>query len=91
VLRSAGLDAREYADRLETRPAVDAGPLPAVADAPRAWAVESCRLVVDAGLYPRGHVVRDDYLDTHRPLAERRVLQAAFRLAALIEDALAPR
>ena len=40
--------------------------------------------------YVDGHVLRDAYLDRHRPLAERRILQAAFRLSALIEAAVVP-
>lgn len=89
VLRSADLDRDAYADRLQARSAV-AVESPVLAAGARDWAIESCRLIADTPLYPRGHVLRDDYLDTHRPLAETRVLQAAFRLAALIEAALVP-
>lgn len=89
VLRSADLGRAAYADLLQTRSAVPVE-TPVLAAGARDWAVESCRLMVDTPLYPRGHVLRDGYLDEHRPLAERRVLQAAFRLAALIEAALAP-
>lgn len=90
VLRSAGLNVDEYADLLQTRSAVDIGTTPVLASASREWAIESCRLIADTPLYPSGHVLKDDYLERQRPLAERRVLQAAFRLAALLETALVP-
>ena len=89
LLRSAGLPRDDSAALLETRSSV-AVESPVLAAGARDWAVESCRLIADTPLYPRGHVLGDDYLDRHRPLAERRVLQAAFRLSALIESALAP-
>jgi hypothetical protein len=90
VLRSSGLAVDAYADMLQTRSAVDIGATPVLASASRDWAVESCRIIADTPLYPTGHVLKDDYLDRHRPLAERRVLQAAFRLAELLETALVP-
>jgi hypothetical protein len=90
VLRSAGLSVADYADLLQARSAVDVGTVPVLASAARDWAIESCRIIADTPLYPSGHVLKDDYLDRHRPLAERRVLQAAFRLAALLETALVP-
>ena len=90
MLASAGLDRSAYADRLQTRSAVAVEPALADPDVARGWAVESCRLIADTPLYPRGHVLRDDYLDRYRPLAERRILQAAFRLSALIEAAVVP-
>ena len=96
MLAGADLDGDAYADRLEARSAVVVEPLPSAAGAPAAWAIESCRIIADTPLYPRRadgreqHVLDDDYVDRLRPIAERRVLQAAFRLAALIEAAVVP-
>ena len=89
LLRSAGLDLPTHADRLQAMPAPDtasAVPGPAA----QAWAIESCRLIHSEALYPRGHRIGDDYLERYRPLAEQRVRLAAARLAALLEQALAP-
>jgi hypothetical protein len=55
------------------------------------WAEESCRATRDAGVYPSRHRIDAAYLRHARPLAERRLRQAAARLAALLERALAPR
>jgi hypothetical protein len=57
-------------------------------DAPQ-WAEESCRATRDAGIYPHARRVDDAYLERMRPLAERRVREAAARLAALLNNALA--
>jgi hypothetical protein len=86
VLASAGLTADAYAERLA------AAPWPPVAAAnpdPAAWAAESCRLVDMAGLYPAGHAMDRRYLVAHRALAELRIRQAAYRLATLLDTALA--
>ena len=85
VLASAGLRERAYAERLA------AAPWPPVASTnadPVVWAGESCRLVDARALYPGGHVMDSRYLIEHRPLAELRIRQAAYRLAALLDDAL---
>lgn len=90
VLGSRGLADRAYAD------ALDAAPWPATDaalvrdDAAAAWAMESCRLIDARRLYPPGHRIDHDYLDTMRPLAEQRVRQAAYRLANLLNTSLAP-
>jgi hypothetical protein len=55
------------------------------------WAEESCGMTRDAGIYPSRHRVDAVYLERARPLAERRLRQAAARLAALLNHALAPR
>jgi hypothetical protein len=91
VLQSAGLDNDQYVERLLTLP-VPADPAAAADNAPAEWTLESCRLIRDEALYPskRKRVLGDDYLDRHRPLAERRLRQAGARLAALLNAALAP-
>ncbi len=58
----------------------------------RRWSSESCRLIDGLSLYPtRPGRLPAGYLDTMRPHAERRIQQAADRLAAMLEDALAPK
>lgn len=82
VLRSRRLGWRAYADAIQPRPDFRAG------GTPRDWAEESCRMSRDDGLYPRTRKVGKAYLDRMRPLAERRLRQAAVRLADRLEGAL---
>lgn len=85
VLGETGLDTRGYADRLvEDGLRPQATPL---GDAV-AWSRESCRLVEAWGLYPHGHVLDAQYAQHMRPLAERRVKQAGYRLAEVLNAAL---
>ena len=87
VLGSRGLALAPYAERLDALPWP---PLTTAVSAPPAWAGESCRLVESHRLYPDSHKLDHRYLDAQRPLAEQRVRQAAFRLAALLNTTLAP-
>lgn len=75
----------KYADVLDARPWP---PTPATLSSPLAWAKESCRLIDARGLYPESHKMDRTYTDAMRPLAEQRVLQAAWRLSALLNQAL---
>jgi hypothetical protein len=52
------------------------------------WAEESCRVVRDGGVYPEGDRIDDAWLARERPVAERRMQQAAARLVAVLERAL---
>jgi hypothetical protein len=54
----------------------------------RDWAEESCRATRDAGIYPAAHRIDEPYLDRMRPLAQRRLREAAVRLAALLNREL---
>ena len=85
VLASAGLDQRAYAERLAAAPWP---PVAATNANPSVWAGESCLLVDARALYPSGHAMDGRYLVAQRPLAELRIRQAAYRLAALIDAAL---
>lgn len=87
LLASQGLKPAQYADRLDALPWP---PLSPATIAPAAWAGESCRLIESPGLYPDGHKLDRRYLDQHRPLADQRVRQAAYRLAIMLNTALAP-
>ena len=82
LLASPRLDAKDYADH------IDAVHSPAIAKTrdPAAWAEESCRLA--RGVYPQGHTLDRGYLDAERPLAERRIRDAAYRLAHLLDSTL---
>ena len=80
-------DLHRYADRLDALPWP---PRTTAISAPQAWAGESCRLVASRNLYPAGHKMDHTYLDAMRPLAEQRVRQAAYRLAMVLNETLAP-
>lgn len=85
VLGERGLGLPQYADALDALP----WPLPPEAlSTPLAWAKESCRLIDARGLYPESHKMDRSYPDAMRPLAEQRVRQAAYRLAALLNETL---
>ncbi|MGG6463370.1 S1/P1 nuclease [Solilutibacter silvestris] len=87
VLGETGMHPRAFADELAKRP----WPPVATTDGnPTQWAQESCRLIDDWGTYPQGHKLDASYGEAMRPLAERRVLQAADRLALLLNEALDP-
>lgn len=69
-----------------------ANPWPPAATAlatPVEWSRESCLLVDGWSIYPQGHTLDHSYADAMRPLAERRIQQAAYRLADLLNQALA--
>lgn len=92
ILRSREPDWRRYSDLLDDGhgPGEDAT---RDSDNPaRDWAIESCRIIGEHGLYPSrpGRPIGSEYLDTHRPLAERRLQQAGTRLARMLDEALAP-
>jgi len=82
VLASRRLGWREHAEQLRLRPSDKA------AGTPRQWAEESCRITRDGGIYPRGHRIDRRYLESMRPVAERRLRQAAMRLAMLLDREL---
>lgn len=83
-------DFKTYADTLNALPwpPRDTGATPT---GPEAWAHESCQLVLSRNIYPAQHTMDHSYLDAERPLAEQRIRQAAYRLANLLDDALAPK
>ena len=87
VLGETRRNTRTYATLLRAAP----WPPPATALAePAAWSRESCLLVDAWGVYPQGHKLDRSYADAMRPLAERRILQAAYRLADVLNRALTP-
>ena len=53
------------------------------------WALESCRLIGSAELYPPAHKLSSAYLQRMQPLAAERMALAGRRLAYLLDSALA--
>ena len=45
-------------------------------------------MVMERGVYPRGHVITADYVARMRPLAEQQLRLAGARLAALLNRVL---
>ncbi|RMH91002.1 endonuclease [Lysobacter pythonis] len=89
ILAERRLSTHDYTHLLRHR---DGWPPQATITAtPIAWAEESCRLIDAWGIYPGTHKMQRHYPDAMRPLAERRIQQAAHRLAQLLNKALAPR
>lgn len=71
---------------------LDADRVVATGASPASWAEASCALTNAEGFYPpRPGKLPADYLERQRPLAQRRLREAAAELAALIEAALAPK
>lgn len=55
---------------------------------PALWAEESCRIVLQPGVYPERARIPQAYVDRWRPVAEQRIAIAGDRLAALLNDTL---
>ncbi len=92
ITASHDADSHHYADELAARMSVDtAAPSDetGAAGESKDWALESCRITKAESLYPEGHKLDAVYLEKMRPLAERRLIQAGHRLAALLNTALA--
>jgi hypothetical protein len=90
ILRSARLDWPDHVERLARRaPAPDAGAWSP--QAPARWAEQSCRLIVQAGVYPPrpGRLPRD-YVQRQLPVVEGQLILAAARLAGLLNALLDP-
>jgi hypothetical protein len=90
VLGEARLGLDEYAEKLDRKP----WPPRKDVGAPADWAAESCRLSDAPGFYPgrdgqEVHKLDGKYLDAQRQLAEQRVREAGYRLAALLNQTLA--
>lgn len=90
ILRNQHPDWRAYADHLAGRPALPADPTRRSDNAARDWAIESCRIITEHSLYPPDgrSVINRAYLDERRPVAERRLREAADRLARVLDEAL---
>lgn len=83
VLASAGRGFEAWVEQL------DAERHPAEGAAPEQWAEASCALTNGEGFYPRRPgKLPAGYLERERPLAQRRLREAAAELARILEDAL---
>lgn len=97
AMRVDGLDgddaqanADTYADAMRARSPLPADPTGRSDQSAVDWALESCAIVRDGGLYPPGHVIGDDYLDAHRPQMDLQLRRAGERLGNLLNAALDP-
>ncbi len=89
LLSTRHLDARQYAALLERQGPVQLpAPIAPLDDAPAQWAEQSCRVVMDGGVYPQGHVISAAYIARERPLAEQQLRLAGARLAVLLNQVL---
>jgi len=90
ILQQGARSPADHAEALGRQPPLPADPTRR-SDRPAVdWALESCRLIASAAIYPAGHVIDDAYLNTHRALVEQRLRQAGARLADMVNYALAP-
>ncbi len=87
----AGRDEDGYVVLLSTLPTLPPDPTHQSDRQAVDWALESCRIVRDGNLYPKGHAMGDDYLDAHREQMQQRLRLAGDRLAGMLNDALDPR
>ena len=89
LLATRHLDARAYAAFLERQGPVSLPtPVAPLDNPPAQWAEESCRIVMNQGVYPSGHVISDAYIARQRPIAERQLRLAGERLADLLNSVL---
>lgn len=91
IIKRRGLGFDDYAQELLQTPLPDDPTL--ASDRPvLEWALESCQLVEAGEVYPPEgeHAIDDAFLDARLPLAERRLREAGYRLAMLLNHALAP-
>jgi hypothetical protein len=91
LLYTRGLDWTAYANELDAR-AVAHLPwsIPASDNSYVAWAQESCRITGEAGFYPAKRKISQAYVRAELPVAEQRLREAGWRLAEVLNTALAP-
>ena len=89
LLSTRHLDAAEYAALLDRQGPLDPpGPVAPFDDAPAQWVGQSCRIVMDDGVYPSGHRIGAAYVERMRPIAERQLRLGGARLADLLNRVL---
>ena len=88
ILASHEEDAQRYANELATEGFAHNARDRLPGNHAAQWAEESCRIVEQPGLYPKGHVIDSNYLDQWRPLAQQRLREAAVLLAEALNKAL---
>jgi hypothetical protein len=90
LVLAGGGDPQAYAAALAagTPPAPD--PVRLSGQGAADWAIESCKLVDSAAIFPDTRVLDASYLDAQAPLAASRLRRAGERLATLLDAALDP-
>lgn len=91
IVGQARLPVPEYASQLDAQSPLPPDPTRRSDRPAQDWAIESCKLISSAAIYPSKHVIDDAYLAGHRKLAETRLRLAASRLADMLNSALDPR
>lgn len=86
LIRRDNTRVREHADQILT-------PMPKLdrtwdANAATDWALESCQIVKHPDFYFKGVDLPADYVSTFRPVAERRLVEAGYRLGSLLNQVL---
>jgi hypothetical protein len=84
------IEPHDYADWLAAQSPLPPDPARGLDRPEIAWVLESCRLVQADGFYPPVGNLAPDYLARAQPVADRRVREAARRLAVLLNATLAP-
>ncbi len=82
LIESHSTDWRSYADELAKAKSSTS------IKTPTDWAIESCQLIEEKGIYPERHTIDDGYLKRMRPIAEQRLHDAGDRLAAVLNATL---
>ncbi len=86
IIGSRGLEWREYAQHLDA-----AGKLLGTdIGTPGEWAEQSCSITRDGNIYPDVHTVDKAYMETMRPIVEKRLREAGERLTVILNAALIP-
>ena len=89
LLSTRHLDAAAYTALLEREgPITLPKPIAPFDNPPAQWAEESCRVVMDDGVYPQGRRIGAAYVERMRPVAERQLRLGGARLAALLNRVL---
>ncbi|EQD35278.1 endonuclease [mine drainage metagenome] len=89
LLSTRHLDALDYTALLQKQgPVTLPAPIAPLDNPPAQWAEESCKVVMNEGVYPQGHVIGQSYIERERPIAERQLRIAGKRLADLLNRVL---
>ena len=89
LLSTRHLEDADYAALLEHEgPLTPPKPIAPFDNPPAQWVEQSCRIVMDDGVYPQGHRIRASYVERMRPIAERQLRRGGARLADLLNRVL---
>lgn len=88
MLRTFPGDEDQLLAALDALPAPPRDAAPSLPPDAAAWAVQSCRIVLQSGVYPPRAKIGDDYVAVWLPVEERQLRLAGQRLARLLNAAL---